>query len=176
MDIDKFKSNLESASLMAVSIAQLRVINFLSDNLQYRIQPDSVSPRKDLTDLEQRARTTRIKEVNKIFHVEDVLERLWNEGNVPTYVTVSVYKATKKVTILNLFVDSKFTKSELLDEVMEPFQPVLDVPVYMDPDDETKFDVNWRHKKWQLRYRMWKRKKELKHSIKNVGWWKGLEK
>jgi hypothetical protein len=175
MDIDKFKSNLETASLMAVSIAQLRVINFLSDNVQYRIQPDSVSARNDLTDLEQRARMTRIREANKIFNVDDVLERLWNEGKVPTYVTVSIYKATNKVTILNLFVDSKYTNSELLDETMEPFQPVLDIPVYMDPSDETKFDANWRHKKWQLRYRMWKRKKELRRSIKNVGWWKGLE-
>jgi hypothetical protein len=174
MDIDKFKSNLESASLMAVSIAQQRVINFLSDNVQYRIQPDSISPRNDLTDLEQQTRMTRIREVSKIFSIDGVLERLWNEGNVPTYVAVSIYKATKKVTIVNLFVDSKYTKSEYLDEVMEPFQPVLDTPVYMDPNDDMKFDVNWRHKKWQLRYRMWKRKKELKRSIKNVGWWKGL--
>lgn len=175
MEIDKFKSNLETASLAALSMAQLRVINFLSGNFQYRIQPDSVGPRKDLTEFEQQGRMRRTKEAGKVFDAGSVMERLWNEGNVPVCITVSIYKATKKVTILNLFVDSKYTTNEQVGEAMWPFQAVLDIPVYMDLNDEAKFDANWRHRKWQLRYRMWRRKKELKRSIKKVGWWKGIE-
>lgn len=56
MEKDKFKFNLNAASLKTVEFSLPRITNNLSSNFKYRIQPDSVEPRSDLLEWEETLR------------------------------------------------------------------------------------------------------------------------
>ena len=174
MEKEKFERNLKAAGQATLELFRRRVINQLSDNLIYRIQPDRNIIRADLSAWEKQLKERRLLEINRLLTFDEAINKLWFEGLVPATINISVYRSDKHSTTINLFVDSRNVRNEsdMSNDEFEPFCIELEIPVYMSPDDETRFDVNWRHKKLMLKYRMWKRKRELKKKIKNVAWWK----
>lgn len=169
MDRETFKNRLELASESALRLAREFTYNEIAENLNYRINPNSLDLSDHLTDIEKENLNCRKREINKNFKIDEVIDRLTIEDKVPIWINCSVIRSTRKFTTIELFTSRRFrTDSDLYhkSENYPPFHAVISLPPYTPIDSKEKFDLNWRFKKIQTAIKLFKAKNDLKAEIK----------
>ncbi|HAF29513.1 MAG TPA: hypothetical protein DCG75_10740 [Bacteroidales bacterium] len=168
MDRDTFKNRLETAGKTAVDFARKFVWNKLSDNLIFVIQPNSLEISEYLNETEKQNLRERISELDEQLNLEEAIDRLFLNEKVPVWIDCSVIKSKKNHSVIQLLTSRRFrTDSELhhQSELYPPFHVNIQNPPYFDIDSKEKFEANWRYKKIQFAWNMYKAKRRLKRML-----------
>jgi hypothetical protein len=168
MDKETFITRLNKASNSALKLAREFTFNEITENLIFKIKPNSLDLSDHLTDSERENLIARKKELNKTLTANQVADRLILENKVPIWINCSVIRSTKKTTTIELFTSRRFREDSELYHKMEtypPFHAVIINPPYLFENKE-KFDVNWRYKKIQTAIKLRKAKRNLNEEIK----------
>jgi hypothetical protein len=150
MDTLTFKYNLEEISSATIKFARQLTWNDFSDNIYFVIRPNAHDDSDHLDNDERINLGQRKDELNKFLTVDEVIERLWLSEKVPVWIDVSVYKATKRKTIIELMTSRRFRKDEYMHKNtgFPPFHIAIPTPPYQKNNE--KFDINWKHNKPRL--------------------------
>ena len=168
MDKETLIERLNKAGKSATEFAKDFVFNKLSDNLVFTIQPNVIETSEHLDDLERANLINRIKELNKIFTVNEIAGRLLVENRIPIWINCSVIRASRKKTTIQLLTSRRFRNDKDLyhqNDKFPPFHINIQNPPYQQIDNDEKFNVNWRFDKIQTAYKLWKSKKKLNKEI-----------
>lgn len=168
MDKEIFITRLNEVSNSALKLAREFTFNEISENLIFKIKPNSLDLSDHLTDSEKENLIARKKELKKTLTANEVANRLILEDKVPVWINCSVIRSTKKMTTIELFTSRRFREDSELYHNMEtypPFHAVIMNPPYLF-DSKEMFDVNWRFKKIQTAIKLRKSKSKLNRMIR----------
>jgi len=159
MKREEFIQNLEGIVTPLIKCTEDLCWNNLSDNIRYTIKPNQSEESEHLDEFELKLLKHRNKEIKRVYTISQIADRLVNNEKVPVWINVSVYKAEKKWTIVELLISRRMRReyNELYHKIgFPPFHISIPLPPFRTEDQ--KFDVNWKHKKWKLRYKafFWK--------------------
>jgi hypothetical protein len=164
MDKQTFIDRLNAAGQHAVCLAKDLVFNDLSNNLFYTIQPNSFDMAEHLDDLEKSNLKWRKKEINKVFSLTEIADRLVVENRIPIWINCTIIKSTRKATIVQLLTSRRFRIDRELyfqNEVFPPFHVNIQFPPYIEPNSNERFDINWKNNRIQTFMRIWKARKKI---------------
>lgn len=148
MQKQKFIENFDKSMASLIDMTKYFCTNNLVDNYLFSIQPSGTDVHKDMNDKEIDNLKTLNKYTNKYLTREEVVELLWNVGEVPLWINASVYESRTDVTIIHLLYSRRLRDEDnLYNDAMEfpPFNPL--VPLSPDSDfrnEIKKFDINWK--------------------------------
>ncbi|MBA7553261.1 hypothetical protein ES705_45851 [subsurface metagenome] len=165
MDKQIFENRLKEAGESAVSLARDSVINELSDNLIFKILPNNLDLSEHLTNFEKRNLIERKKEINRTFTTKEVVDRLLIDNKVPVWINCSLIKSSIKVSTVELLISRRFRDDKELyhqEDRFPPFKVALQIPPYLSIASGQKFDINWKFRRLQTAYKIWKSRKKIK--------------
>lgn len=148
MDKEIFRLRLEQATRALIEVTAERSTIPLADITNYVIVPNSRVPEDHLNHLE----VTRLSIINryegKELSKEQAVDLLWNNGNVPLWINMSVYYVQSGITTIELFCSRRFRPDEDLNNKVSPYPP-FSIGIAIPPDiselkENQKFDINWR--------------------------------
>lgn len=172
MDSLTFKYNLEKISNVAIRFARQLTWNDFSDNIYFVIIPNALDDSDHLDNDERINLAQRKDELNKLLTINEVIERLCFLEKVPVWINVSVYKATKRKTIIELMTSRRFRKDDYMHKNtgFPPFHIAIPTPPYQKNNE--RFDINWKHNKLKLKWNAWlwnyRNRKWIRDKIKNA--------
>jgi len=156
MDKETFIVRLCKASDSAIRLAREFSVNMITENLIYRIKPNSLDLSDHLTDSEKENLIDRKKELNKSLKAIEVAERLMLENKVPVWINCSVIRSTKKLTTIELFTSRRFRDDAEIyhqEEMYPPFHAIIQLPPFVAVDSKERFDINWKSQKFKTLFR-----------------------
>jgi hypothetical protein len=159
MERETFAAHLAQATQATLALTRSLCWNTLTDNVQYLIRPDYLDEQPPhLNEEEKRCFAARKKELGKRLSAAEVVDRLWVLAQVPVWIDISVYKAQRNRTVVELLIDRRLRKNATdvyhQREGYPPFHILVSTPAtaYTNQDTlkPTKFNVNWKHWPWSL--------------------------
>jgi len=156
MEKQAFKESLEKISKTTLEISKKIAWNDFSENVYYIIQPNVLEESDHLDNEEKKNLRGRKKELSKILTIDQVVEKLCFSDRIPVWINVSVAKATKQKTIIELLTSRRFRKDDYMfkDTDFPPFHIAIPTPINLKGNE--RFDINWKHKKLKLKLERWK--------------------
>ncbi len=156
MEKKVFKENLHQISKTTLEIARKITWNDFSENVYYIIQPNVLEESDHLDNEEKKNLRGRKKELSETLTIDQVVEKLCFSDRIPVWINVSVAKATKQKTIIELLTSRRFRKDDYMfkDTDFPPFH--ITIPTPMNLKENEKFDINWKYKKLKLKLERWK--------------------
>ena len=172
MDTLTLKYNLQEISKATIQFAKELTWNDFSDNFCFVIMPNVLDDSDHLDNDERINLEQRKEELNKLLTIGEVIDRLWFSEKVPVWINVSIYKATKRKTIIELMTSRRFRKDDYMHKNtgFPPFHIAIPTPPYQKGNE--KFDINWKHNKFKLKFHAWlwrsRNRKMIRKKIKNA--------
>ena len=102
----------------------------------------------------------RKKELRKPLTIDQVLSRLYFSERIPVWINVSIAEATNKKTTIELVTSRRFRKDDYIFKSSDfpPFNIAIEIPINLNENE--RFDINWKRKKFKLKWDYWKWKFE----------------
>jgi hypothetical protein len=167
MNQEQFKILLEEATKFLIKFTQEYCFNHFPNYFRFKVTPNTRTPDKhlDATEITVLEGLNRVE--GKILTADQVVELLCIEGKVPVYINLSVYEATDKHTIIDLYTSRRLRKPEEVENRTDkypPFHPVVPVPPdHLKIEKDGKYDINWKKRLDEKQ-----RPKGLLEKIKNL--------
>ena len=160
MEKEVFKENLDRISKLALEIGRKIAWNDLSENVYYIIRPNLLADSDHLDNEEKTNLRERKKELRKPLTIDQVLSRLYFSERIPVWINVSIAEATKKKTTIELVTSRRFRKDDYIFKSSDfpPFNIAIEIPINLNENE--RFDINWKRKKFKLKWDYWKWKFE----------------
>ena len=160
MEKEVFKENLDRISKLALEIGRKIAWNDLSENVYYIIRPNLLADSDHLDNEEKTNLRERKKELRKPLTIDQVLSRLYFSERIPVWINVSIAEATKKKTTIELVTSRRFRKDDYMFKSTDfpPFNIAIERPINLNENE--RFDINWKRKKFKLKWDYWKWKFE----------------
>ncbi|MBP9602308.1 MAG: hypothetical protein KBE41_12465 [Lutibacter sp.] len=160
MEKEVFKENLDRISKLALEIGRKIAWNDLSENVYYIIRPNLLADSDHLDNEEKTNLRERKKELRKPLTIDQVLSRLYFSERIPVWINVSIAEATNKKTTIELVTSRRFRKDDYIFKSSDfpPFNIAIEIPINLNENE--RFDINWKRKKFKLKWDYWKWKFE----------------
>lgn len=157
----EFEYRLKESTKDLIDITQSMVINPLSNNVEFLIEPNQRELSDHLTSEEKK----KLLELNnleeKLLNFKRVVDLLHLSSKVPLWINTEIYRSEKNRTIIKLICSRRFREDWELNYKADKLPPFhILVPIPPNRIEGEKFDINWRHKKekkiWEVFKQLWK--------------------
>ncbi|WP_299102298.1 hypothetical protein [uncultured Winogradskyella sp.] len=167
MEQSEFKYRLTESTKELIEFTQTLVVNSISTNVEYLIEPNSREVSTHLNEQE----LDKLNEINLLegkpqFH-KQVVDSLYDFGRVPLWVNAEIHYSTKRKTIIKLTCSRRFRNENDLNKIVNKFPPFsIKIPLPPWYIKGERFNINWKHqklkRKWHALIWRWKYGKRLK--------------
>lgn len=144
MNRQQFEFNIEHATNVTCSFARQQSYSYIPANCRYIIKSNLVESES----LNQTPLSRVLKVDNKTLTKDEVVDLLFRDTKLPQWIDMSVYSASKRVTIIELLVSENWVTDErLYSSSIMPFRTKFALPNHSRYFDKNKkVDINWRLK------------------------------
>ena len=174
MTREEFAANLQAATRSTFDLTHRLCTNQLAENVEYLLLPDNLNEYSThLNELEMVRFRARKAEIGRRFSADEVVERLWVDGQVPAWINMTVCRAGLRTSTVELLFDRLLWPVAMnttadgngyyhAREGYPPFHALVHIPPYAfnrQPGNKSqgKFNVNWQLWPWRLKLLMWRR-------------------
>ena len=168
-----FRKQLNNATDELFSFTSKMVINKLSRNIVYIIEPNCREQSHHLSDKENEKLIELNQLENQLLDYDTVINYLHIDDSVPLWINTQVYKSSKKRTIIKLICSRRFRKESELNmkaDKFPPFHILVPVPPYY--KQGKMFNINWHQKTFRLKLHSkildWKNRKFQRETLKKT--------
>lgn len=153
MDKITFRQHLDKATTAVADFTRQLCYNYIVDNYQYRITPNSRTHGKGheyLTEKEIGVLNAWNEYEHKTLTAEQIVNLFHHDNQVPAWIDITVYEAGKRLTIIDLYCSRRLRDdNELYHQgPLMPFHLLVAIPPdHLRIEKNGKFDVNWKAKK-----------------------------
>ena len=182
MTREEFAVNLQAATRSTFELTHRLCTNQLAEKVEYLIQPDNLNEHAPyLNELEMVRFRARKVEVGRRFTADEVVERLWVDGQVPAWINMTVCRAGLRTTTVELLFDRLLWPVAMnttadgngyyhAREGYPPFHALVHIAPYAfnrqsGDKSQGKFNVNWQRWPWNLRLLAWQKWHRLLRSF-----------
>ncbi|MCR9248895.1 MAG: hypothetical protein NXI20_00670 [bacterium] len=152
-----FKERLVNSTKFLLEFTQSLVVNSLSENVKYLIEPN-VRDTSDHLNKKEQEKLKELSELGKtLLNVDQITEVLFVNGLVPLWINIEVYNAKKGRTIIKLNCSRRLRSDSDLNHIAEehpPFHPLVPLPPWHKKGE--KFNINWKQQSFKRKWYYWK--------------------
>lgn len=124
MDQIEFKYRLDESTKKLVEFTQSMVTNSISENVEFLIEPNSREISEHLNDKELNKLTDLNKLEGEVFDSKEVINLLYDSGQVPLWINTEIYRSAKNITTVKLICSRRYRDEKDLNRKANEFQPL----------------------------------------------------